>query len=391
MAERDRAWTVFVIAGEASGDTIAARMMAALARISERPIRFAGIGGPQMAAQGFVSLFPMRELSLMGLAEIVPHIPRLLRRINETAREVERLAPDIVVTVDSPGFTFRVARRIRHLPLPIVHYVAPQLWAWRPGRARKIATLVDALIAVLPFEPAFFKQFEIPCSYAGHPAIEGGHGDGDGAAFRVEHEIAADAPVLAVLPGSRGGEVSRLAPILGETLGLLAKKHPGLTAVVPTVDTVAEQVRAAVGSWPVRTIVVADTARHRDVYAASRAALTKSGTSTLHLALAGVPMVVCYKMHWLTAFLARRLVKLDHVSLVNILAEREVVPEYLLADCTAENLAAATAPLLDDGDAWDKQCAGLSAVVELLKVDGNPPSEQAAQIVLGHLEKRSPP
>ena len=391
MAERDRAWNVFVIAGEASGDIIAARMMAALARISDRPIRFAGIGGPQMAAQGLVGLFPMRELSLMGLAEIVPHIPRLLRRINETARAVEKSAPDIVVTVDSPGFAFRVARRIRHLPLPIIHYVAPQLWAWRPGRARKIATLVDALIAVLPFEPAFFARFAIPCSYAGHPAIEGGHGDGDGAAFRAEHGIGEDAPVLAVLPGSRGGEVARLAPILGETLGLLATDRPGLTAVVPTVDTVAEQVRAAIASWPVRTIVVADTARHADLYAASRAAITKSGTSTLHLALAGVPMVVCYKMHWLTAYLARRLVKLDYVSLVNILAEREIVPEYLLADCTAENLAAATAALLDDNETWTHQRAGLAAVVDMLKVDGRPPSEQAAHIVLGHLEKGKSP
>ena len=390
MAQRDRAWNVFVIAGETSGDIIAARMMAALARISDRPIRFAGIGGPRMTAQGVTSLFPMRELSLMGLAEIVPHIPRLLRRIKQTAREIERLAPDIVVTADSPGFAFRVARRVRHLQIPIVHYVAPQLWAWRPGRARKIATLVDELIAVLPFEPAFFKQFEIPCRYAGHPAIEGGHGDGEGAAFRAEHEIAPTAPVLAVLPGSRRGEVSRLAPVLGETLGLLATDHPGLTAVVPTVDTVAEQVRAAVASWPVRTIVVADETRHTDLYAASRAAITKSGTSTLHLALAGVPMVVCYRVHPLTAYLARYLIKTEYASLVNILGAREVSPEFIQEKCTAEAMAKSAAALLDDGEAWAEQSAALAEVVKMLAVEGRPPSEQAAQIVLAHLEKRSP-
>ena len=390
MADGVRALTIFVIAGEASGDIIAARMMAALTRISDRPIRFAGIGGARMAALGLASLFPMRELSLMGIAEIVPHIPRLLARIKQTAREVERLRPDIVVTVDSPGFAFRVARRIRHLPMPIVHYVAPQLWAWYPARARKIKPLVDELIAVLPFEPPFFDGFDIPCTYAGHPALEGGHGDGDGPGFRVEHDISAEAPVLAVLPGSRGGEVARLAPVLGETLSMLARDRPDLVAVVPTVDTVADQVRAAAAAWPVRTIVVADAGRHRDAHAASNAAITKSGTATLHLALAGVPMVVCYKVHPLTAFLARRLIRTEYASLVNILAGCAVMPEFIQEKCTPAALANAAARLLDDLSTWSEQSAGLAEVVAMLAVEGKPPSERAAEIVLGHIERGSP-
>jgi lipid-A-disaccharide synthase len=252
-------------------------------------------------------------------------------------------------------------------------------------------TLVDQLIAVLPFEPAFFAEYGIPCTYAGHPAIEGGHDGGNGGAFRAEHKIATDATVLAMLPGSRGGEVSRIAPVFEETLALLAARHPDIIAVVPTVPTVAEQVRAATATWPVRTIVIDDETRHRDAHAASTAAITKSGTATLHLALAGVPMVVCYKVHPLTAFIAYRLVTTEYASLVNILSGREVVPEFIQERCTPQVLAREAARLLDDPSAWSAQTSALAAVREMLAVEGRPPSEQAAEIVLDHLRKEETP
>lgn len=380
---------VFLVAGEPSGDVLGARLMAALARLAGGRVRFAGIGGPAMAGRGLDSLFPMAELSLIGLAEIVPHIPRLLRRLRETAAAVERLAPDVVVTIDSPGFCLRLARRIRALGVPILHYVAPQVWAWRPGRARKLAGLVDALIAVLPFEPEFFARFGVPCRFVGHPVVEGGFDAGDGRAFRARHAIAPGAPVVAVLPGSRKGEVARLLPVYGRALGLLAPRHAGLCALVPTTAALAPELRGAVTGWPVPAVVVEDPGEHSDAFAASDAAITKSGTSTLQLALAGVPMVVCYRVNPLTAFLARRLITVRTVALANLLAETPVIPELLQERCTPENIAEAVGALLADEGARARQRAALAEIAQRLSTPAGPPSELAARIVLDAIGARA--
>ena len=201
---------IFVVSGEPSGDNLAGRLMGALKSETGGQVRFAGVGGPQSAAHGLESLFPMHELSLVGLAEVVPHLPRLVRRINQTAAAARELEPDVVVTVDSPGFGLRVAKKLRGTGIPVVHYVAPQLWAWRPGRAKSLAKRVDHIMALLPFEVPFFANYGIPCTYVGHPAIEAGAGNGDGEAFRKRHGLPSDAPVLCVVPGSRGGEVRRI-------------------------------------------------------------------------------------------------------------------------------------------------------------------------------------
>jgi len=377
---------VFVVAGEPSGDALGARLMAALARATGARVRFAGVGGRAMTACGLDSLFPMSELSLMGLAEIIPHIPRVLRRLRETAAAVARLRPDVVVTIDSPGFSFRLARRIRALGVPMVHYVAPQVWAWRPKRAQTLAGLYDHLIAVLPFEPAFFAEFGVRCSYVGHPVVEGGFDAGDGARFRARHGLAPETPVVAVLPGSRRGEVDRLLPVYGRALTLLAPRHAGLRAVVPTTDTVAARLGAAVARWPVPAIVVGDPAEHADAFAASRAAITKSGTSTLQLALAGVPMVVCYRVNPLTAFLARRLITVANVALVNLLADEPVVPELLQERCTPQNIADALDALIADEAARSAQRAALAKVAAGLGTAAGAPSELAARIVLDAIE-----
>ncbi len=378
---------VFLVAGEPSGDQLGGRLIKALKAGSEDGLRLAGIGGPAMEAQGLDSLFPMQELSLMGLIEIVPHVPRLLRRLNETAAAVARLKPGIVVTIDSPGFAFRLAKRIRHLNVPIVHYVAPQVWAWRPDRAREIARRVDHIMALLPFEPEFFRRYGLDCTYVGHPAIEQGYGHGDGAAFRRRHSIAADATALALLPGSRRGEIDRLLPIYQDALALLDDGTRDLTAVLPTTGGVHDHVAGFVRSWPVRTVVVSDPAEQPDAYAACNAAISKSGTSTLHLALSGVPMVVCYKLNALTAFFARRLINVRHAALANLLAEHPIVPELLQEGCTAENIAREIGHLLGDAAARAQQIASLRQVAETIDPGGEAPSRRAAALILDGLAK----
>ncbi len=379
---------VFLIAGEASGDNLGARLMAALKRRTGNRVRFAGVGGTAMAREGLDSLFPMGELSLMGLAEVLPHLPRLLRRLGETAAEVARLRPRVVVTIDSPEFSFRVARRIAELGIPRVHYVAPQVWAWRAGRARKLAGTVDRLMALLPFEPPYFEDAGLPCDFVGHPVVEAGADRGDGAAFRTRHGIAPEATVVSVLPGSRHTEVRRLLPVFEGAVELLARARPDLVVAVATVEAVRDQVVAAVRTWSRPGIVVTEPAEKYDAFAASRAAIAKSGTVTLELALAGVPMVVCYKMSAVTAFLARRLVRVDYASLVNLLAERAVSPELLLDACTPAGIAEKVAPLLDDGAVRAAQLAGFEALVGQLGGTSPAPSERAAEIVFGIIESR---
>ena len=373
---------VFIVAGEVSGENLTAKLMATLREKTSGEIRFAGVGGSAMAAQGLNSLFPMRELSLMGMTEILPHLPRLIRRLRDTAAAVERSRPNVVVTVDSPGFSFRVAKRIRHLNIPIVHYVAPQLWAWRPGRGRELAGLIDHLIALLPFEPAFFEKYGVPCTFAGHPVIESGLADGDGSRFRTRHSLDQSAPIIPILPGSRRTEVRRLLPVFGRALHLLAQRHPQITAVIPTVEAVGETVREAVAGWRVPAIVVTEASEKIDAFAASTVAITKSGTVTLELALARVPMVVSYKVNPLTALLVRRLLQVDNVALVNLLAERRLVPEFLQGQCTPPALAKAVSELLDQPEKRAAQLTGLAAAVERLGGKGPKPSERAADVVL---------
>jgi lipid-A-disaccharide synthase len=382
---------VFLIAGEASGDNLAARLMAALRRQTQGRVKFAGVGGDAMAREGLDPLFPMAELSLMGLAEVVPHLPRLWRRLRQTVAEIERLRPQAVVTVDSPDFSFRVARRIGALGIPRVHYVAPTVWAWRPGRARRLAVTIDHLLALLPFEPRHFEGSGLPCSFVGHPVVESGADRGDATAFRSRHGLAPDATVISVLPGSRETEVRRLLPTFEGALRLLAESRPDLTVAVSTVEALRDQVAAAVEAWPMPCMVLTDPAEKYDAFATSRAAVAKSGTVTLELALAGVPMVVCYRVSAVTAFLARRLVHVDHVALVNLLADRPFVPELLQEACTPRAIAEAMAPLLDDEATRAAQRAGLREVVGRLGGASPAPSERAAQVVLELIEQAGRP
>ncbi len=378
---------IYLIAGESSGDILGARLMDALA--AARPnLRFAGIGGPEMAARGVASLFPMRELALMGLLEVLPRVRQLSRRLAETKADIARLRPDAVVTIDSPGFTLRVLRAIQPLGLKRAHYVAPQVWAWREKRVRHYPGLWDTLLCLLPFEPAFFARHGLPADFVGHPVLESGADRGDTARFRARHAVSPTATLLTVMPGSRRTEIGRLLPVFGAALDRLAVRVPELVPVVPVAAPVAEAVIAGAGRWRVKPIVVTETHDKLDGFAASAAALTKSGTSTLELAMADVPMAVAYRTNPVTAAIARRLVTVRYASLLNLLPDETIVPELLQQDCTPDRLAEVIGRLLTDPQAAEAQRARFRPVLDALRPPGGLlPSQAAAAAVLRLVEQ----
>ncbi len=372
---------VYLVAGEESGDVLGARLMAAIT--AQRPgTTFAGLGGPRMTAAGLTPIFPMRELAVMGLLEVLPKILRLRARLRQTVADIRARRPDVVVTIDSPGFTLRVLDQLRDSGLKRVHYVAPQVWAWKEKRVRTYPGLWDRLLCLLPFEPAFFARHGLEATFVGHPVLESGADHGNAARFRAAHAIPPDAPVLILMPGSRRSEVSRLLPVLAETLRLLRARFPAIVPVVPIADAVAETVLAATAAWPVRPIVVTAAADKHDAFAAAAVALTKSGTSTLELALAGVPMAVTYRVNPITAMIARRLLTVPYVAIVNILAGREVVPELLQQDSNPTRLAAEITRLLSDEGAAQAQRDAFAAIVASLRPVEGAPAEAAARAVL---------
>lgn len=378
---------VFLIVGEPSGDVLGARLMAALKKQTSGRVRFAGIGGALMESEGLAGLFPMSELSLMGLVEILPHIPRLRRRIRETVDRVIKQRPAALVTIDSPGFNFRVAKRLKGQGIPLIHYVAPTVWAWKPQRARKFAGVFDHLLALLPFEPPYFEAEGLPCTFVGHPVVEGISGDGE--AFRRRHGISSDETLVCVLPGSRHGETSRLLPVFGEAIAILGKSIKKLRVVAPTLRTVREEVAGAVGGWPVPALVVEEEIDKYGAFAACNVALAASGTVSLELAKAGAPTVIAYKVNPITAWLARRLIKVRFVNLVNIILDRRATPEFLQQDCRPDKLAAAMETLLGDKDARRDQAEAAAQALEKLGQGDPSPSERAAGVILDIIRGRA--
>jgi lipid-A-disaccharide synthase len=381
---------IFVIAGEPSGDALGGALMAALRQRTGGAVRFAGIGGERMAEQGLRSLVPMHELAIMGVAEVLPRARQILRRVRETANTVIAMRPDAVVTIDSSGFTWRVAERLRKRgeSVTLIHYVAPMVWAWRRAKARKVARWYDHLMTLLPFEPPYFTAAGLACSYVGHPVLESGAGRGDGASFRSRHAIAAEAQVLCLLPGSRQGEVGRLLPIYRRTVIDLVRRFPDLKLVLPAAELVAEAVDEATRSWPVKVTVLRGPRERFDALAASDVALAASGTVALELAMARLPAVIAYKMNAITDWLARRIVRTRFVNLVNIILGRLVVPELLLEECTPDRLSSALAHLLTDEAAREAQIAGYRESLDRLGQGGVAPSLRAADVVLAVMEAR---
>lgn len=386
---------IFLMAGEPSGDALGARLMDALKRETNGMVRFAGIGGERMTAEGLVSQFPMEELSVMGLAEVLPRAPRILRRVRETVEHIQDLRPSAIVSIDATGFCFRVEKRVKAnkvVEAPFIHYVAPMVWAWRPWKARVVAKFLDHLMTLLPFEPPYFEKEGLPATFVGHPVLEEGADKGDGPGFRARFGIPADVPLLAVLPGSRRAETSRLLPVFAETLHHLKKEFPALHVVIATVETVAENVAQAAARWPVPAVVVRGLAEKYDAFAAADAALAASGTVSLELALAKCPMVIAYKVSPVTAFLLRHfLARIRFASLINLVMDRAVVPEMLQERCRPVLLAEHIGRLLRDPEARRRQLDGCAAALARLRSEGPAPSIRAARTVLGIIAKRTNP
>jgi lipid-A-disaccharide synthase len=387
--------TFFLIAGEASGDLLGARLMRALRKQLNGQVRFHGVGGPEMQAEGLTLLFPNTELMHFGVIEVLRHIPRLLTRINEAVTEVLRLQPTALITIDSPDFCLRVAKRVRKnapagFPIPLIHYVAPTVWAWRPGRAKKIAKFLDHLLAILPFEPPYFLREGLDCTFVGHSIVEGGAANGSGAIFRTVRDIAPGTPLLAVLFGSRSGEINRLMPVFRDAVALLKKKHPFLQIAVPTLPHLKERVAREIASWGIPAYIVESDRDKYDAFAASHAALACSGTVALELALAKLPNIIAYKINTLTTFLYRRFIRVAYVNLVNIMHNKRVVPEFLQENCTAEKLAHALDILLSDETARHAQIEALASTASWLGQGQFVPSDRAAETILAALKPYSP-
>ncbi|HWB47681.1 MAG TPA: lipid-A-disaccharide synthase [Stellaceae bacterium] len=375
---------IFIITGEPSGDALGGALIAALRRRVGEGLRIAGIGGERMREQGIESLAPLSDLAIAGVTEVVPRAPVIFRHVRNTVAAIRAEQPDAVVTIDSSGFSWRIAQRLRRHGerLPLIHYVAPMVWAWRAGRARRMARWYDHLLALLPFEPLYFQQVGLPCTYVGHPVIDSGAGQGDAARFRAAHGIADDELVLTVLPGSRLGEVHRLMPIFAEALRLLESRVGAFRVVMPTVETVGEAVAEATRDWPGRPITLRGDAAKYDAFAASRAALAASGTVALELAMARLPMTVAYRLSRPTEILLDRVLKVRSVNLVNLILGRAVVAEHLGPNCTPERLCASLVELIRDEQVRAVHREGYDAAIRLLGAGELSPSLKAADTIL---------
>ena len=379
---------VFVIAGEASGDRLGAALMAGLKQLET--VEFQGVGGPLMEAEGLTSQFPMEELSVMGIVEVLPKYFHLKRRIQEVAKAILEAKPDVVISIDSPDFCLRVAKIVKaNSDIRTVHYVAPSVWAWRAGRAAKMAKGIDHVLALLPFEPSLMEAAGMACDFVGHPVVsEPQASEAEVATFRNETGLG-DAPVLMVLPGSRRGEVARLGPIFGEAVREVCAARPDLRVVIPTTASRADDVRALVADWPGCPVVVApegeaeaDKARKRAAFGAADYALAASGTVSLELAAADVPMVIAYDAAWLSRQIIAWMLKIDTLTLVNLVSETRAVPEFNGKDCRAELIAPGVLRMMENPGA---QRDAMRVTMERLGRGGEAPGLRAARAVLKRL------
>lgn len=379
----NRGLKIFLIATEESGDRLGSSLMKALRRRLGDSVRFEGVGGRSMAREGLESLFPIEELSIMGFAAAVKQLPMIMRRIRGTADAVIAAAPDMLVIIDSPDFTHRVARRVRarRRGLPIVDYVSPSVWAWRSGRARAMRSYVNHVLALLPFEPEAYRRLEgPPCSYVGHPLLEQVGVLRPDAQERQRRD--AEPPTLLVLPGSRRSEIRHHLSVFGETIGVLQQSIPEIDVILPTTPHLVDEITAALATWPRRPRVVVGEDDKRAAFRVARAALAKSGTVTLELALAGVPMVAAYKAGRVEAWIARRVIRVSSVILANLVICENVIPEFLQEDCVPDKLAPALREVLMDSPMRQRQLAAFARLDTIMATGQRSPSERAADIVV---------
>ena len=370
--------SLYIIAGESSGDLIGARFLQAL----PNEIEMHGIGGPLMESAGLSSLFPMQEIALMGFAEVLPHIFRLKRRIKETVLDILKKQPDVVVTIDSPVFTFRVAKQLRESGYTgkLVHYVAPSVWAYKPERAAKTAALFDMLLVIFPFEPPYFTKHGLATEYVGHPIPWEWRDAANQPAFnKTEGSF-----LLGMLAGSRKGEVNRHLPIFKNTVELLLEEIPNLEVMLPVRPHLAEHVRSSIADWPVKTHIIEGDDNKQSAFKACDMILAKSGTVSVECAMAGVPTITTYRANPISAWMVKRMIQIPFVNLINITANQPIIPELLQEECTAKNLAAAILSLHSDEAAQQQQLKASAEVLEKLGSQTNP-AQKAVDAVLSCL------
>jgi lipid-A-disaccharide synthase len=381
---------IFVVATEESGDRLGAGLMKVLRQRLGDAVRFDGVGGRAMASQGLVSRFPIEDLSIMGFSGIVQRLPTILRHIRQTADAVLETSPDILIIIDSPDFTHRVARRVRakDASIPIIDYVSPSVWAWRPGRARAMRSYVDHVLALLPFEPEAHRRLGgPPCSYVGHSLIE--QIDTLRPDANEQRRRDAQPPVLLVLPGSRRSEIRHHMAVFGETLALLQAQGVAFEPVLPTMPHLQDSIAAALKGWPLQPRVVVGEAEKRAAFRLARAAFAKSGTVTLELAISGVPMVAAYKASSLEAWIIRPRITSSSVILANLVVGDNVVPEFIQEDCTPAKLAPALRDVLGDTPLRQRQVDAFARIDAIMSTGQKSPSVRAADIVLATLRARS--
>ena len=382
--------TIYIVAGEESGDQIGGALMDSLTKnAKDMDLTFEGIGGQRMSSKGLRSLFPMNELSIMGLLEILPHIMNVLARLSQTVEDIKRLRPDLILTIDAPGFNFRLAKRLKPLNIPVIHITAPTVWAWRPRRAERVAGYLSHLLTLFHFEPPYFTKHGLKTTFMGHPLVEKKLWDVSPDLYRKNNKIKKKQPLLCLLPGSRAGEIKTHLPIFLDTVEMIKASQSDLEVVVPTLPRFKDQIKTALKERGISVHITTDEAEKYQAMRASTAALAASGTVTLELGLCDTPMVVAYKANPISAAIVKKMLLTKHVSLANILLEKEVVPELLQDDCTASALSLKLNPLLKDkSDARALQKKDLAKLQQLVQSDsGKTPSDTAAEIILETLKK----
>ena len=331
---------VYLITGEPSGDLLGSRLMRALKKQTNNAVQFMGVGGETMQTEGLNSLFDIKDLAVMGIFEVLPSIPKILRHMNNVIADIQAQQPDIIITIDSYSFCARIHKKLKKskCAIPHVHYVAPQVWAWKKGRAKHVAEFIDHMFCLLPSEPAYFIPHGMATTFVGHPVIEGGASTGNAQTFRKNYLISQKTTLVCMLPGSRRNEVGYLLPVFKEAVERLSQKYPDMCVVIPTVKTVADKIKQDLKDWRIPFIVIEGERERYDAFAAADVAVAASGTVSLELAMADVPHLIAYKVNKVTGWLAKCLLKIKYVNLINILSSREIIPELLQDNCTPEKI-----------------------------------------------------
>ncbi|MDR0725941.1 MAG: lipid-A-disaccharide synthase [Prevotellaceae bacterium] len=373
---------IYFVTGEPSGDLLASSLMKALKEKAPEA-EFYGVGGETMKSYGFQTLFNMAELTVMGFFEVIPRLPLILKRLKQTVADIEKLAPDIIITVDSWGFVSALLSRLKkkHNAVPKLHYVAPQVWAWKKGRAKNVAKLVDRLMTLLPYEPEYFEKYGLKCDFVGHPVVENRIDEIDASDFRYKYNIPSKANIISVLPGSRNSEVKRLIPVFVKAIDILSEKIENLYIVIPTVETVADRVRKAFENIDSPYRIITGRDERYAAFKQSIAAIAASGTVSLELASCKTPHVVAYTFNPFTNFLADIFVDVEYANLINMLCHKEIIPEFILGECLSDSIADKVLELTDSKIAA-QMILETGEGLRKLQLPDILPSEKAAEIVL---------